>query len=81
MPRGNYNYSAKTKAKIALAAIKGETSLLAICAASRVSKTSALEWRDKLVAEAEIVFVPAHEHQKVCQKLKQEVESLQRVLG
>jgi len=81
MPKGYKKYDAKTKAKIALAAFKSEASLLALCAENKISKTSAIEWRDKLVAEADIVFAPPHEQHKACSKLKQEVESLHKVLG
>jgi transposase len=81
MPKGYKNYDAKTKAKIALAAIKGEENLLAICAENKISKSSAIEWRDKLVTGADAIFTPAHEQQRSCQKLKQEIESLHRVLG
>lgn len=81
MPKGYKNYDAKTKAKIALAAIKGEESLLEICAENKIAKSSAIEWRDKLLAGADAIFMPAHEQQKVCHKLQQEIESLHRVLG
>ncbi len=81
MSRGYKNYDAKTKAKIALAAIKGETSLLAICAENNISRTSAMEWRDKLLTDAEMIFAHPQEQQKACHKLKQELESLHRVVG
>lgn len=81
MPKGYKTYDAKTKAKIALAALKNEASLLAICAENKISKTSAIEWRDKLIAEAEVVFASPHEQQKACNKLKQELDSLHKVLG
>ncbi len=61
MPKGYKCYDAKTKAQIAVAAMKGEASLLQICADNKVAKTSVVEWRDKLHAEAETIFASTNE--------------------
>lgn len=75
------SYEAKLKAKVALAAIKGEESIVEICAANNIPKTTAVEWRDKLVNEAELIFIPLHEREKQAKVLKQEIEILHKMIG
>ena len=81
MAKGYKNYDAKLKAKIALESIKGDRSILQLCAENNVSKSSVIEWRDKLVQEAETIFVPAQERQRLLNDKKREIDILHKVIG
>ena len=62
-------------------AIKGEKSLVEICAENKISKTSVIEWRDKLASEAKSIFIPVHEKEKKEKALIQEIELLHKIIG
>ena len=81
MAKGYKNYDAKLKAKIALESIKGDRSILQLCAENNISKSSVIEWRDKLAQEAETIFVPAHERQRLLNDKKREIDILHKVIG
>ena len=57
-------YDAKFKAKIALASYKGDSSILEICAKDKIPKTTVTEWHNKLVNEAESLFISTQEKDK-----------------
>jgi transposase-like protein len=46
------SYSAKLKAKAAIEALQGETSILEICKENNIPKSNLLEWKNKLINEA-----------------------------
>jgi transposase len=75
------SYESKLKAKVALAAIKGEESILEICSVNNIPKTTAVAWRDKLLNEAELIFIPVHERERKARLLRQEIEVLHKMIG
>jgi transposase len=81
MSKGYKSYDAKLKARIALESMKGDISLVQLCADNKISKTSVIEWRDKLTQEAETIFVPSHEKQKLLNNARKEIETLHKVIG
>ena len=74
-------YDSKFKAEVALSALSGSKSLIEIGSEHKVSKTTVIEWRDKLVTGAAELFIPAYEKEKQIKLLKQEIESLHKVVG
>jgi hypothetical protein len=58
------------------AALKGEKSIVEIRAENNIPRTNAIDLRDKLLNEAEFLFIPAHEKEKQTRQLKQEMESV-----
>lgn len=74
-------YEARLKAKIACDALKGESSILTLCTEHNIPKTNVLEWRDKLIAESEKIFIPISEQEKKERQLKQELESMKMVIA
>jgi len=80
MPKGKY-YDSKMKAEVAISALDQSQSLLEIGSKYNIAKTTVIEWRDKLIAEASELFIPAHEKARKTKALQQEIESLQRIVG
>ena len=74
-------YDAKLKAKVALEAVAGRKELIEISTEHNVSKTTICEWRDKLVSEAEEVFIPLYEKDKQVKQLKEIIEDLHKIIG
>jgi uncharacterized protein involved in tolerance to divalent cations len=66
---------------MALIAIKDEAGLLQACADAGISKSSALEWKEKLLLEAEKIFLSKSEQDKQVNELKKKIESLTNVIG
>ncbi len=80
MPKGKY-YDSKLKAEVAISALDGSNSLIEIGSKHNVPKATIIEWRDKLISNAAELFIPAYEKDKQMRALKQEIESLQRIVG
>jgi transposase len=81
MARRGRGYDCKFKAEMAISALNDTKSIVELCAEHNVPKTNVLEWRDKLIAEAGELFVPTHDKEKQVRLLKQEIESLHKVVG
>jgi len=74
-------YDSRFKASIAISALSEAKSLLEIGSEHNVPKSNIIEWRDKLIAGSPELFIPLHEKNKQIRLLKQEIESLHKVLG
>lgn len=81
MVRKCRSYEAQFKSKVVIELLKGNKSMIEICAENKVSKTSAIEWRERAVNEMESIFAPEHEKQKIVKQLKQEIELLHKIIG
>lgn len=81
MKRVCKTYDAKLKAEVALEAISGKRDLIEISTEHNISKTTICEWRDKLLNEAEEVFIPLHEKDKQVKQLKENIEDLHKIIG
>jgi len=81
MSKRGRGYDCKFKAEMAISALNETKSIVEICAEHNVPKTTVIEWRDKLITEASELFVPEHEREKQIRILKQEIESLHKVVG
>lgn len=81
MRKNQKRYDAKLKAKVALASLKGDKTLLEICTENNISKSSAIEWRETLYKEASALFIPFCEREKKEKALKYRVESLLKTVG
>jgi transposase len=75
------SYDSHLKAKVAIAALKGESSILEICKEHNIPKTNVLDWKNKLVEEAASLYIPTNERAKAERILKQEIEGLQKIIG
>ena len=75
------SYDSKFKAKIALELLQGRQELIEIATKYNVPKSTITEWRDKLLQEAEQLFIPLHEKDKEVKKLKNNIETLQTIIG
>ncbi len=74
-------YDAKLKARVALEAIARKKELIEISTEHNISKTTICEWRDKLINEAQEIFIPFHEKDKQVKQLKADIEELQKIIG
>jgi len=81
MKKVNRSYDSRFKAVVAISALSNEKSLVELCSEHNVPKSNVIEWRDKLISEASELFIPAHEKDKKMRLLKQEIESLHKVVG
>jgi transposase len=81
MTRECRSYDAKFKAKIALEILQGKRDLIEIAAAYNVPKTTIVEWKEKLLKEAELLFVAPHEKEKQVKKLQSNISDLHKVIG
>lgn len=75
------SYSSKLKAKVAIEALSEKMSMLEICKDNNVPKANVLEWKNKLINEAETIYVPLHESSRVVRNLKTEIEEMHKVIG
>jgi transposase len=75
------SYDAKLKAKIAIEVLKNDSDILDICKNHNVPKTNAIDWKNKLVEEASTIFVPPNEKEKIIKSFKQEINTLQIIIG
>jgi len=71
------NHSDEFKAKVALAAIKGDKTVNELSQEFAVAATQIYAWRDRLLENAAIIFVD----KRVSANHKDEVEKLHRVIG
>jgi hypothetical protein len=55
--------------------------LIEICSEHHISKTTLIEWRDKLITGASEVFIPFDEKNKQVKTLQQEIALLHNILG
>ncbi len=74
-------YDSKLKAKVAIEALKEEKSALELCTQHNIPKTNLHDWKNKLIASAEEIFVPEHEKNKSIRQLKQEIDGLHKIIG
>lgn len=74
-------YDAKLKAKIALELIAEKKSIIEIAAEYNMPKSTILEWKEKLLNEAQELFIPAYEKEKQVKKLKDTVSGLHKLIG
>jgi transposase-like protein len=81
MVRECKSYDSKFKAKIALEILQGKKELIEIAAEYNVPKSTIVEWRDKLLKEAELLFVSPHEKEKQVKKLQSNINELHKVIG
>lgn len=81
MKRAYKTYDAKLKAKVAIAALCGESNTLEICKEYNIPKANVFEWKSRLEEEAESIFRPEHEKKKEIKELEHKIEQLHRVLG
>jgi transposase-like protein len=75
------SYNAKLKAKVAIEALQGEASILEICKENNIPKSNLLEWKNKLINEAETLYIPMHERNRVIRNLQQEIDSMHKIIG
>ena len=74
-------YDAKLKAKIALELIAEKKSIIEIATEYNMPKSTILEWKEKLLNEAQELFIPAYEKEKQVKKLKDTVSDLHKLIG
>jgi transposase-like protein len=75
------SYNAKLKAKVAIESLNGESSILEICKENNIPKSNLLEWRNKLISEAETLYIPMHERNRTVRHLQQEIDSMHKIIG
>lgn len=75
------SYDSKFKAELALLALESSKSLAELGSTHQVPRTTIIEWRDKLIAEAGQIFISGYEKSKQVRCLEQEIETLHRLLG
>lgn len=81
MSRECKSYDAKFKAAIALELLKGDKEIIEIAAKYSVPKSTITEWRDKLLQEAEQLFISPHEKDRQVKKLQNSIIELHKVIG
>lgn len=81
MSRTCKSYASKLKAKVAIEALSEKASILEICKENNVPKGNVLEWKNKLINEAETIYVPMHERNRVVRGLKAEIEEMHKIIG
>ena len=74
------SYDASLKARVAIEVLKG-VSIVEVCKENNIPKTNALDWKNKLIAEAESLYIPSDEKKKAEKLLKQEIEKLHKIIG
>lgn len=74
-------YDPKLKAQVALEAFRGDIEIIELSTTHNISKTTICEWRDKLVEEAEEIFIPLYEKDKKIKLLKENIEDLHKIIG
>jgi transposase len=57
MRRPRRNHSAKFKAKVALAALKGDKTLAELCEQYEIHANQITDWKKQLLAQSEAVFL------------------------
>ena len=75
------HYEAEFKARVAIEAIKEQKGVAEICSEYKIPNTNLYQWRDKAIGSLHEVFVPESEYTKQRNILKQEIETLQRIIG
>ena len=81
MGKAHKGYDAKLKAKVALEVLKNDKDILEICKNHNIPKTNAIDWKNKLIEEAVTIFVPPSEKEKIVRVFKQEIKTLQTIIG
>lgn len=81
MTRTCKSYDSKLKAKIAIELLQGKIELIEIAAKYNIPKSTIVEWRDKLLQEAEQLFIAPHEKDKQVRKLQSNITDLHKVIG
>jgi transposase len=79
MKRPRRNHSAKFKAKVALAAIRGEKTLAELSQQFDVHQNQITDWKNQLLTQSETVFMTKAERQ--AEKLGPTVPELQAKIG
>lgn len=74
------SYDAKLKARVGIEALKG-SSILEICKENNLPKTNVLDWKNKLIEEAESIYCPSDERKKAEKLLKLEIDRLHKLIG
>ena len=74
-------YDAKLKAKIALELVSEKKSIIEIASTYNVPKSTILEWKEKLLNEAQELFISTYEKDKQTKKLKDTVSELHKLIG
>ena len=81
MTRKCKSYDAKLKAKVAIELLQSKKDVIEIAAAYNLPKSTILEWKEKLLNEAQELFISPHEKNKQVKKLQDIVSDLHKVLG
>jgi|688.fasta_scaffold2064367_2 transposase len=81
MVKKTKQYDAKLKAKIAIDALKADKTVLELCTQHNIPKANLHDWKNKLIASAEEIFIPEYEKNRVAKQLKQEIEGLHKLIG
>ncbi len=75
------NYTAEFKAKVAIAAIKGEKGAAEICSEFNIPSTNLIEWRNKAIEHLHQVFIPENEYLKKQKNAQDEISALHKMIG
>jgi transposase-like protein len=70
-------FTPEFKAKVALAALKGDKPLAALCREHQLSDTVVIRWRQQLLEHAAQIFAG----QTTTQRDQQKIDELERLLG
>lgn len=81
MTRTCKTYDAKLKAKVAIELLQGKKELIEIASEYNIPRTTIMEWRDKLLNEAQALFIAPHEKEKEVKKLKDSITELHKIIG
>ena len=81
MTRTCKTYDAKLKAKVAIELLQSKKDVIEIAAAHNLPKSTILEWKEKLLNDAQELFVAQHEKDKQVRKLKETITDLHKVIG
>jgi len=69
------------RAYIALELIAEKKSIMEIATEYNMPKSTILEWKEKLLNEAQKLFIPAYEKERQIKKLKDTVSDLHKLIG
>lgn len=75
------NYTSEFKAKVVIAAIKGEKGTAEICSEFNIPATNLVDWKNKAIENLHQIFVPENEHIKKQKNAQEQINSLHRIIG
>ena len=75
MRRKRRNHSSAFKAKVALAAVKGDKTLAELAEQYDVHPNQIQDWRERLMEDAEVIFGQAQQHREVTDEKVKELHA------